>query len=287
MAGGTQATGNRWRFAGKEEQKEGISLDWLNFGARMYDPYLARWTTQDPLAEKYPGISPYAYCANDPVNLVDLNGNSPQLVGALGGALIGGLVGGGFALLEGKRGKELWGAVGGGAVSGAIIGATGGTALLGESTIMGIGHSAFTGAVSGVFGSVVEQGISDGQISAEQVATDGIWGSATGAVTGTIQAGIDWVEKEVVSGIKQSAQRTENVVRKEVKAEFQKSGRTTGYRNRAQIERETANRVKNAISADETLVKAAAETVNQVQQYWIGWKIEELNQNLYEQYRDH
>jgi len=74
MAGGTQATGNRWRFAGKEEQKEGISLDWLNFGARMYDPYLARWTTQDPLAEKYYNISPYAYCAGDPVNMIDPNG---------------------------------------------------------------------------------------------------------------------------------------------------------------------------------------------------------------------
>ncbi len=42
--------------------------DYYPFGARMYDPCLGRWTTQDPLAEKYPGISPYAYCADDPVN---------------------------------------------------------------------------------------------------------------------------------------------------------------------------------------------------------------------------
>ena len=74
MAGGTQATGNRWRFAGKEEQKVGISLDWLNFGARMYDPYLARWTTQDPLAEKYYSISPYSYCSGNPINRMDPNG---------------------------------------------------------------------------------------------------------------------------------------------------------------------------------------------------------------------
>jgi len=74
MEGGTQASGNRWRFAGKEEQKAGITLDWLNFGARMYDPCLGRWTTQDPLAEKYPGISPYAYCAGNPMNLVDPDG---------------------------------------------------------------------------------------------------------------------------------------------------------------------------------------------------------------------
>ena len=74
MEGGTQASGNRWRFAGKEEQKAGITLDWLNFGARMYDPCLGRWTTQDPLAEKYPGISSYAYCAGNPMNLVDPDG---------------------------------------------------------------------------------------------------------------------------------------------------------------------------------------------------------------------
>ena len=47
---------------------------WLDFGARMYDPETARWTTPDPLASQYPGISPYAYCANDPVNFVDPEG---------------------------------------------------------------------------------------------------------------------------------------------------------------------------------------------------------------------
>ena len=32
------------------------------------------WTTPDPLAEKYYDFSPYAYCAGDPVNLVDPEG---------------------------------------------------------------------------------------------------------------------------------------------------------------------------------------------------------------------
>ncbi|MBP5483824.1 MAG: RHS repeat protein, partial [Bacteroidales bacterium] len=35
MEGGTQATGNRWHFAGKEEQNQIPSLAWLDFGARM------------------------------------------------------------------------------------------------------------------------------------------------------------------------------------------------------------------------------------------------------------
>ena len=32
-----------------------------------------RFTTPDPLALSYPSISPYAYCANNPVNNVDLD----------------------------------------------------------------------------------------------------------------------------------------------------------------------------------------------------------------------
>ena len=67
---------NRYRFSGKEEQ-EFAGLPWQDFGARMYDPDLARWTTQDPLADQYHGISPYAYCNNNPVNFVDPDGKFP------------------------------------------------------------------------------------------------------------------------------------------------------------------------------------------------------------------
>ena len=66
---------NRWRFSGKEEQTLG-NLGWLDFGARMYDPCLGRWTAQDPLAGKYPSLSPYSYCADNPMNLVDPYGES-------------------------------------------------------------------------------------------------------------------------------------------------------------------------------------------------------------------
>ena len=66
---------NRYRFSGKEEQSQTVP-GWQDFGARMYDPDLARWTTPDPLADQYPGISPYAYCAGDPVNFVDPEGES-------------------------------------------------------------------------------------------------------------------------------------------------------------------------------------------------------------------
>lgn len=40
----------------------------------MYDPCTARWLSQDPLAEKYCSVSPYAFCNNNPVNIIDPNG---------------------------------------------------------------------------------------------------------------------------------------------------------------------------------------------------------------------
>jgi len=70
---------NRYRFSGKEEQSF-AGVPWQDFGARMYDPDLARWTTPDPLAEKYPGISPYVYCNDNPVNIVDTDGEAIDFV---------------------------------------------------------------------------------------------------------------------------------------------------------------------------------------------------------------
>lgn len=66
---------NRYRFAGKEEQRTG-ELDFIDFGARMYDPALARWFVQDRYAEKYVSQSPYQYAANNPVRNIDIKGDS-------------------------------------------------------------------------------------------------------------------------------------------------------------------------------------------------------------------
>ena len=70
---------NRYRFNGKEEQVTG-NIGLTDYGARFYDSFLPRWTTPDPLAEKYYGISPYAFCNNNPVNFVDLDGEDPSLI---------------------------------------------------------------------------------------------------------------------------------------------------------------------------------------------------------------
>ena len=64
---------NRYKFNGKEAQPE-LGLQWLDYGARMYEPYIGRFWVPDPMAEKYYSISPYAYCSNNPINRIDPTG---------------------------------------------------------------------------------------------------------------------------------------------------------------------------------------------------------------------
>ena len=64
---------NRMKFNGKEVQTIG-NLGLLDYGARMYDPAIGRWTAQDPLSEKYYSWSQYNYCVNNPVMFVDPDG---------------------------------------------------------------------------------------------------------------------------------------------------------------------------------------------------------------------
>ena len=66
---------DRWLFSSKESQSFlNASIPLLDFGARMYNPVIARWTAADPLSEKYYGISPYVYCLGNPISIIDPNG---------------------------------------------------------------------------------------------------------------------------------------------------------------------------------------------------------------------
>ena len=62
-----------FKYNGKEfDSKNG--LNWYDYGARHYDATLGRWHVVDPLADKYYKYSPYTYCANSPLLLVDPDG---------------------------------------------------------------------------------------------------------------------------------------------------------------------------------------------------------------------
>ena len=36
-----------------------------DYGARLYDPALCKWTTMDPVSEMYHNVNPYAYCGDN------------------------------------------------------------------------------------------------------------------------------------------------------------------------------------------------------------------------------
>ena len=62
-----------YHFNGKEQQTVG-DAGLLDYGARFYDPDIARWLTQDPQADETFNVSPYTYCANNPIKYIDPNG---------------------------------------------------------------------------------------------------------------------------------------------------------------------------------------------------------------------
>ena len=62
-----------YKYCGKYlDRKHGLDL--YDYGARLYDPAAAFWTSPDPLYEKHYNISPYAFCNNNPVTFIDPDG---------------------------------------------------------------------------------------------------------------------------------------------------------------------------------------------------------------------
>ena len=63
----------KFKYNGKElDLAHGLNT--YDYGARQYDPILPKWDRIDPLAETNYNVSPYAYCANNPVRFIDPDG---------------------------------------------------------------------------------------------------------------------------------------------------------------------------------------------------------------------
>ena len=62
-------------FNGKELDSE---TGLYYYGARYYDPRVSLWLNVDPLAGRYPHISPYTYVNNNPINLIDPTGMASE-----------------------------------------------------------------------------------------------------------------------------------------------------------------------------------------------------------------
>ena len=73
---GTNESQQRYKYNGKEfDELHGLNT--YDYGARQYAPLLPLWDRVDPLVERYYGVSPYVYCANNPVTFVDPDGRNP------------------------------------------------------------------------------------------------------------------------------------------------------------------------------------------------------------------
>ncbi len=190
-----------YRYTGQEFDKE---TGLYNFPARMYDPESGRFYTIDP---KQVGGSPYAYVLNNPVNLVDPDGEEPftAFLIAVGAAI--GAVAGAVTYAVTHRGSfnvgEFFAYTVVGAVSGALAGAAlygVGTGLMGAAGLTastttyksGIAIGAIAGAASGFIDSASMQigvNLIEGNPGFQEFGDATALGAASGFAVGAILGG--------------------------------------------------------------------------------------------------
>ncbi|WP_065220637.1 MULTISPECIES: RHS repeat domain-containing protein [Butyricimonas] len=164
---------NKYLFSGKEIQNVTFGNEMLgmyDFGSRFYDPLLNRWFCQDPASQL---VSPYGYCANNPVINIDPNG---ELFWEA--ALIGAVFGGFWSGMKAEsQGKNFWSGAWKGALTGSVGGAlaqVGGAGMtFAQNLLLGVGEGMATGAL-------------DAAIWKENVWQGMLWGGAGGALWTTL-----------------------------------------------------------------------------------------------------
>ena len=234
-----------YRFLGNELYTSN-SLGLYDFSARMYDPALGRFLSVDPMAEGYRHLSPYAYCAGNPVVYVDKDG---QVIGrVVVGAVVGAAINGGIALLSGDSGREVLGAAARGAIEGGVAGLTFGMSM--GTTLAGkIAVSAAVGAATSTASSTVGQLVESGGVDGREVATDAALGAVTGGVMQKASSKLWNAREKTINNL--SPSKYVETVEKEVKKERILSGRgTSGTAARAEIHKETVARTNNLYQTD-------------------------------------
>jgi len=158
------------KFTGKELDETGLYF----YSARYYDPVLGRFVTPDIFVQSPydpQSLNRYAYCRNNPVNLVDPTGHFwgaifaviwavakaatvGAAIGAAGAAITGGDAGQGALL--GAAAGAFTGGLGFLGAPGIVAGAAGGSATAGI-----FGMDVGIGAICGALGGAIGQGLGD------------------------------------------------------------------------------------------------------------------------------
>jgi RHS repeat-associated protein len=176
---------NNYKYNEKELQSkefsDGSGLEWLDYGARMYDNQIGRWNQIDSMSDsRQEAMSPYAYVYNNPILYSDHEGKF-----GFAGALIGGLIGAAASLtksviqngFESLGDGKTWAKAGVNAVAGAIVGATGGIALLSAAGATAAGMAATAVTTFGT--SVIEDKIDGNKVDYEKAAVSSFIATAT------------------------------------------------------------------------------------------------------------
>ena len=255
-----------YRFLGNELYTSN-SLGLYDFSARMYDPTLGRFLSVDPMAEGYRHLSPYAYCAGNPVVYVDKDG---QVIGrVVVGAVVGAAINGGIALLSGESGREVLGAAARGAIEGGVAGLTFGMSM--GTTLAGkIAVSAAVGAATSTASSTVGQLVESGGVDAREVATDAALGAVTGGASQVFPLNkLEKASKKATSNL--SPSNYVETARKEVKKEWRSSGKgLSGQAARTELRKEVSDRADNLYKIDVLLIDSGYNAANTTSQIIVG-----------------
>ena len=238
-AGTADTSGNRYRFTGKELGDETGLYD---FSARFLQTSLGRFTTIDPLAEKCPNISPYAYCNGNPVNFVDPDGEVPVFVVT---ALIGAGVSGITAVIEGKSASEVLAATLGGAVDGFLCGIPVGNTFV-------VLKSVLLNTAGGGFGDLTEQSINlafgnQEEFDLQRVFVSSAIGGATGVGSELTAKGIKNLGDKAIK-----SDATKRQMKKMFKTEAKNQGKK--IKNK-ELSKKVGDRIKEMETANEKFEK--------------------------------
>jgi RHS repeat-associated protein len=226
-----QGTGEK-TFKTERVYDLGLNVDQSKY--RTYDYLTGRWWQVDPLADEgdLMSLTPYNYSYNNPILYSDPEGDCPLCITAGAGAIIGGIIGGVAAAVNGEDAEGILIGIGGGAVAGAITGSgVGLIAELGLGAGSAIAVNAAAGFASGAAESVTTQGLNVATGRQDKINTaDVVESAAVGTATNVVAGGVtklitgkatNAITKTTTQQVANAtSKQTQNQVRKEVTRNF-------------------------------------------------------------------